>query len=472
MSPIVQPVVDPKTKPVVADPKPAPDPVATASADAEKQRNAAKFIERIIGKKPDPKPAETPEPKPDAKPKPDPAPAAPAPAAPAAKADKPDEPKEAEKQRPAAKKAKPQMEEGDVSRIAAAAATAAVDQISRNRPEPKPDTKSDPKPEFSRADSIRLKKLEVIASEFPEHKHIVEDANAFYRKGGLRDQYQKKWEEANPEGKFDPKDDAHDAWFERNDPMLRVGDDELEVASDVLTDRRAKEISDDRVNGALSKREKEERLRNASTVASSAVNDVAVEALKGMGFSEELKDPAKLKAIEDDQPVAAYILGNEVQAVTPIINGVVELFSGKDFEPSNPSHDAVARLFSGLEAKILQIPEEDRVKNGRQFVTADQWNSLTASQKRGKWTLGQDELLAYIKSDVTQRAKAQYEKFNGKKPKVTPAPEKAAPTEQPKTLPKTESPSVSATSLSPVPGKEHNEDGMTQQKLWVKRMMS
>jgi hypothetical protein len=474
MSPILAPaapaVIAPKPSIVAvpehrpARPAPAaPTEAAIASAEAEKNRNAAKFMDRMLGKKnevkPESKPAEV------AK-KEDPKPEAAAP-----KEEPKVEAKPEEQRRTPAKKAKPPLEEGDVSRIASAAATAAVDQLSKVKPTEKPD----PKPEFSKADGIRLKRLEVIAEEFPEHKELATQAKNFYRKGGLRDQYRQKWEEANPDGTFDEEDEVHDTWFEKNDPMERVGKDELEIANEVLLERRAKEEAGNRVNDVLSKREQAERLKAAESTADSVIKDVAAEALRSMGFEEALNDKAKLASLQTDEPLAAHILITEMAGATPLITSFVELFNGKAYNQSNPAHVEAGKLFGGLESLLSKLPDEEMAKffpekAKLQFATVDQWEAMTPVQKRTRWTLGQDEVLKYIRDDVSNKAKTLFEKLKSKSPKPATQPETKKTAEAPSAEAKTTSPSISATTVTPVPGKEASAAPVNDATKWLRRM--
>lgn len=265
--------------------------------------------------------------------------------------------------------------------------TATLDAI--KPPEASPSTA----PQLTPKD-IRDRRILEVMAEQPAYKGIVEQFDKFVP---AETEYIKKWEAANPETEFDPEAEEHAAFYKKHQPQFE--DDDFDDARSELTKREAK---------AEWKREQEqERLvqdavRNVEQTQKSVAEEL-ITALdpkaEAKTLSEvEKKDGVLFDLIEDKLPLLQNLASVNALLLNPKL--------GYKFDPNNPVHNEWAKRLAQYEQELLAKPVKELKKEGRDFVTLSEWDTLSDSEKRQAWTLLEgDEMKNLLVAEFSNKLK-------------------------------------------------------------------
>ena len=320
----------------------------------------------------------------------------------------------------------------------------------------KPKPVEEPKVELPIGIARKVEALRVLEQEDKRFKGVSKSVEDFYKPGGLQDKYKADWLKANPGKKFDREDSAHDDWYAENDPLTsRVTEDDLEAARDLLIEQRATEKAERRIAKIEEKQTVEAQKATVIERAKQELNDFALDSISAFSteLAEKAKKPEQLASLDKDDPLAEHLLTESVKRVAPLVEAVVEIFGTNRFDKNNPNHLQVDTLGGELEAQLLAMGDQ-AARNGRPYMPMQEYDRLPATKKKLYWTIGEKDLLQYIRLKEKNQTAGLYQRL---RPKVvtnsTPAAASTTTTPAPApAVPAAPSPSVSSAPSAPPPG--------------------
>lgn len=208
--------------------------------------------------------------------------------------------------------------------------------------------------------------------------------------------YREKWLAANPGETFDPDDEAHAKVYEKQpdiDP-----DDYSEAQVEMRAEAKVSEKFDKLVKPKLAELDRQSVERDLVPKLHQSAAKQSVDLLKTATpeFEKYLKEDKPMDKIADDDPQAAGILSQSIQFVSAAAHEFEKLMAEKlqyDFNPEkNSIHADIARHILDYESRLLQKPEEELQWQGRQFATVEQWDKMSAEQKKQHWIVSWPEI--------------------------------------------------------------------------------
>lgn len=233
---------------------------------------------------------------------------------------------------------------------------------------------------------------------------------------------------------FEPKlmEEKHARWAESEAPKIKAKGDALyaQLVQAALPEEMAKAIKDrtDGINPATDRAKYIE-----------AVNSVA----QDFRLEHEITESVVQAATADLE---------EFQRLTTVNPATRKALV--EFNPNNPQHDRVLKIVSDVCEKFKQSGDPGIRRDGKWFVTREEWTNMDPSQRGQFWTFSNDELIqramGNVKNVVAQAVTTQrerLEKHYGFKRSAPVAP--AAPANTP---PPQGSPPAPRPSMPPVNG--------------------
>lgn len=315
-----------------------------------------------------------------------------------------DKPKKAEPEKPKAKgKAKPEPEQRpavDPMKIAEAQGREMGDRIlsgmkkseSAQQPaEPNDAEIAKTLPDEYRADAdvyVEMKRL------FPEkHGRLL---TALKEAAEKEMKYIDAWERQHPDEEYNPDDAAHNAFYKKNFP--EIPDRDFEAAKTSLNDARIEAKIDSKYRTEIEQLKRDKAADRLAPVIHQRVGDVIESALGAI--DENLiaiaRDPEKLNALSESNPIAADVVMAVHQTWSPIMAANVGIHQGAEkFDPQNGAHKRLFDLALETEQEMARLPIDNRIdKQGRMFATRAKYNQMTAEEQAEHWYVDQD-VLAY-----------------------------------------------------------------------------
>lgn len=317
---------------------------------------------------------------------------------------------------------------------AAEAATKAAEVVTKaaeaRQPEVKqPEIKLDPEEEK------RLKVFEAMGDMDPKRfKDLAANARKYLteyesRREKFEAKFRADWERRNPDSKFDTEEernsafmDAFEAAFEKSEvdvkQKLGVVYTEDDYAEGIVH-LRTKEIRDEnerlrKEQERLAKIEEDRLIRaEAEQFTGAAVADLAsnVKAKVGEDYAAVLGedgaiDEAALKRLPYGEEVADVVsaaLKGAVNDSRAMAEAITIFGRGGD----TPMRNAVLWLLDTFEQEMAKKPEEERLdETGRRFVTRAEYQKLTPEQRKERWLMTPDHLVAFANDKLLERAAA------------------------------------------------------------------
>lgn len=223
--------------------------------------------------------------------------------------------------------------------------------------------------------------------------------------------YREKWETENPGGEWNPNDEDHNDFYEKNQP--RVPDKELREAGFQLAVREAKEELRKEVQPELESLRNKETLNTIMPKLAAAVGELDAAIMEGMNpdYVKALESREELQALfARDQDAQKF--GKEVaNDFRPLAETIVKLENGIPFNPKDKLHQSVQILHHEAEADIMKTPESARLDDqGRSFIRRVEYEAMKPAEKARHWTLGQAELLIVVREQAKNVVKNLYQK--------------------------------------------------------------
>lgn len=293
---------------------------------------------------------------------------------------------------------------------------------SRTQPPPPATAPAQPPAEqFTPEEQRRLAVFQHMESTNPTHKGLVNKVKTYMQE--LRN-YRAKWESEHPDETFDPESDEHTPFMDRHLP--KYDEDEYD---DARVDLRAQRV--------IEEREKKQAVETARKTLPDRINAASRDAIQEMvsAASPELAEVyAKndLKAMEEKDPELTERLDAVVPELRRWVSELEKIFDPKlnyTPVPGNALHEEIEEFVTHAERLVQGLPSHQRVQNGKQFATLEQFYGMPESKRAGFWCLDAKQIevmkARQLASYAKQRAeKARQRTASGKTSvaKVTPEP--------------------------------------------------
>lgn len=342
--------------------------------------------------------------------------------------------------------------EGLIRSAADAAADAAV-RASRPQAEAAEKETSDPAASLTDDDRVEYEAFKQLEKDNPKYKGAAAQYLKFL---GEFDRYRTTWEKDHPDEAFDPDSKDHDTFYDRHQPKYNARELEAAKINRVVEERlktREDEISKRQV--ALEAKVAEYELKpeidkQANTAIQAMVGEVDPEAAKLLAKGPE--------ALQEEDPIAFDILDEAAVSLRMMVGELSKLTHKSGlfrFDPRNNLHVHLDQFAQGLEADIRRRPLEDRVRDGRTFVTKREYDSLPESKRANYWVLDgptiREELVKAVAKDAQARIakeKARIQKYTKGATKSPPAEEKKAAEKTTTTERKPNSPAAASEAIT------------------------
>jgi len=368
--------------------------------------------------------------------------------------EEPEPPKESKPAAKAKKSAKPQtsrlaepITDDVLERAAEAGARRAVEEI-----KPQPSTEDEKTLDLTDEDRDTLGVLREMERLNPQsYQGITEKTARFWKQ---EQAYAQQWQSANPGKVFNPEDDEHRDWYEKHEPAYRERD--FKTAEREIIIREAEERAVRKAAPKIQQMEQENALRAAAPLAARAaavatiefVDQASPELAKHMEVDgKKIITPDVLTRMEEEDPAALDVLNEYGEKVKVAVMELDKMVRLGDKYPPNPQltvrlagpdgpgevfypHAELLQHASNLEAQIKKLPPEETARDGKTFVTTEEYNRMAETIMRSRrsndekrlalenlgdryWILvGEDIRRSYV-ADMAARARKRIEYING-----------------------------------------------------------
>ena len=214
------------------------------------------------------------------------------------------------------------------------------------------------------------------------------------------------WKKKNPGKEFDPDDDAHDEFYDKIE--VKIPEKDLKAAREKSVDIRAARVTRETLEAERRKLQAKER---SQTVEATSKQRAGVETLRilteidpklDLLVQDEGKRNEVLKVIQSDRA-----LNTTFEQLAPIASEQfrqVELLSAGavQYDPANAHHAAIVNAATEAHKEISALPEENRIIEGRKYVSPDVFAKLPADKKTEVWTVGPAEISSVLRRKFAQ----------------------------------------------------------------------
>lgn len=321
------------------------------------------------------------------------------------------EPEEPEKPAPAAKTIVKKRDPEDDQRIADIAATAATRAVAAVAP------RQEPKVEKPDDNAALLARLDDDAKEDAMVLVEMERLNPAKHSGLLKKfvsyrekeaDYVRKWERENPGQKFDRESDAHNAWYDENEPVISETD--RKKAEREIYRREAREEAERAVAPIRERAETEAKVREIAPVIRNVEGNALGFMLTTMKpeADEVLQGESGFAKLRESDPELVETAIVEFERVRPLLNETVKIFSGatRPDPANNKVHKEIIDTYMALELEMSNQTDA----SGRRIVPMHQFVQMTPAEQARHATVEQNELLIAIAKNAAAKASETYKK--------------------------------------------------------------
>lgn len=368
--------------------------------------------------------------------------------------------------------------------------TEAIDPKSLKPPPPPPEPEAPAAEDLDDDDQETIDALARMERDGKAPKGIVDRTKKFW---AAEAEYITKWQAEHPGEQFDLNSSEHSDFYEKHEPAY--DEREFKKAQKLNLKEGIKREVAEEVKKETAAEEHQRKLREQAPRTAAAAHDAMKQMVADAGFKDEMtKDGALVldkdveTKIDKASPHARAILIEEAELLTAQVAEIdkIKAFGDKyelkpDFSVKTKSgaHVLVHRMLTDfaetLEGEMAKLPPESTMREGRRFVTNDQFaeqldgimkspGTNTAKQAAidklvsNYYTLGWDDIQAALIAKHSGRARTRIDQlggFPGRKGKPD-----AAQTAQPA---KTEERQESAGSTTP-PSVDTSSDNVDTRK--------
>lgn len=352
---------------------------------------------------------------------------------------KPEEPAaKVEPDPPAAPPAKPEpRRRPTTAEIASAAAAtgaskaieAMLSQQQERQPAPKPDAPVVNAAELSTDDKADLEAIQFMEQADQKNAGLAVKFADFARKTY---DYRSKWQKDNPGREFEPNDDDHEEFYAGQPVAFEA----VQAAREQLKEHRIiekaaaplrQEMSE--LKRSLAEEKETPRIRAVAFDGIRQLIEGASEEAKGIMIKDGNLDLSKanIERLKTEEPYIHGVLDSASRELTPIIEEIERVWNSpvrKPWDPArNPVHAQINRIAGESEALLLDqsTPPEQRVRDGKTFISGAEWNNRLAAAKtaeaqsairRAYWTFDGHDIRRLAIGRTIGAAKEKIEEFN------------------------------------------------------------
>lgn len=323
--------------------------------------------------------------------------------------------------------------------------TEAIDPKSLQAPPPPPKPEAPPAEDLDDDDQETIDALARMEREGKAPKGIVDRTKKFW---AAEAEYITKWQAENPGQQFDIDASEHSDFYEKHEPAY--DEREFKKAQKLNLKEGIKREVADEVKKETAAEEFQRKQREQGPRTAAAAHDAMKEMVAQAGFKDEMTRDGALvldkeveAQIDKASPHARAILVEEAELLTAQVAEIdkIKAFGDKyelkpDFSVKTKSgaHVLVHRMITDfaetLEGEMAKLPPESTMREGRRFVTNDQFaaqldgilkSQATNTAKQSAidklvsnyYTLGWDDIQAALIAKHSGRAKTRIEQLGG-----------------------------------------------------------
>lgn len=236
-------------------------------------------------------------------------------------------------------------------------------------------------------------------------------------------EYKQEWQKENSNQTFDPQDPEHEEWTQANIPEFDGRD-----FDDARIDTKAKRLVRDSERKYMSELESvrsEVAEANMKTELEQGTNGSIAEVVNSVdaGYLKLIQEKGG-EALEEADPIAHHVINETLASGETMLYELEKLaHPSKKFRinPNREAHKELIDFAVGKEREIAALPRADRMHEGRQFATTEQWMKMPESKREGHWRLEPQHIKTMYVGDLAKQAKerieserTRFEKYMGK----------------------------------------------------------
>lgn len=230
------------------------------------------------------------------------------------------------------------------------------------------------------------------------------------------DDYITKASKEDPDRTFDESDTEFQKWIKSNKPAYRPGEDKVLYRS--MIQEQAAAQAEQRMQSKFEEVErklhrvavKPETEKVTAQFRSTLAEDLASEKEDAHPIVSEIVKAAsegKINDISKKYPLHARAVSSVYGRANELAKTLVDLDTRvEDFDPNNKDHVTVAGLIQNYSDWFSANGGDERVKEGKRFMTRAEYNALSRSnpaEASKYWTFTTDDLLQKMRNDARQR---------------------------------------------------------------------
>lgn len=222
-------------------------------------------------------------------------------------------------------------------------------------------------------------------------------------------QYQKQWQEENPNQRFDANDEEHQDWVAQNEPQIDSRD--WANAQAELKVRRVEQKFQNELRKERFDNEVKEFERAGIT---SELNDLLKEIDQD---SYRVLSEKGANGLRESDPEAYEIFNYQAEVFRDHAVELKRLMDGAglyQFDPSNPVHSKLDQIASTVEQKLKAAPRSQQVRNGKVFATFNDLAAMPQSERSKYWTISYADVVPQLKSELSKSGKEKIQNFRKK----------------------------------------------------------
>lgn len=299
---------------------------------------------------------------------------------------------------------------------------------------PAPEVPAAPEIELGDDDLQDLKGIQYLETTGKLHKGAADQYLDFLK---LNYGYQDKWLADNPGKEFDWKDEEHSKWYDANVPNWIPERNVVERAArqadiDAEVDRRWQEKMQPKIDEQAAEEAWQKALPtvaqrfDASLVSMVEKIDVNLANLLKKDGKPNLGKEAEA-ALDAADPIASDEI-NDIIRKTGLMDVLVELEKlpieacRKFFNPEkNPIHRRISQTIANAEREMNNAPRDQQIIDGKQFITAAEYDrrlkaakpsekeAVQAELDRTTWRITVDDVAELFVEDAARKAKENIE---------------------------------------------------------------
>lgn len=222
------------------------------------------------------------------------------------------------------------------------------------------------------------------------------------------EEYASRWEAANPGKAFDPKDDEHNEFYERqqrpwSDREFRKAEAKMENAED-------NEARDAETNKRMAALEADNARLELGPRIEQSFGEATAEMAKLVGGEiHKTLTTGGWDALHQQDPVTAQVLAGALNEIHPFVEAAIQIDDPRQrirLERNNPVHQQWASVVNTGEARLVGVQSED----GRMFAKRADYVRMKPEQAALHWYLTTEMIIQGAVEYAAEQVKTLSEK--------------------------------------------------------------